>query len=185
MRCREKKRTPFLVPRTSTLINVLSDVTFRIHACLFLLHWKLFPPTCGSCEFSHVFEESRASGAPGTQQSLTEPLMWQMVPEGLEESSPGMLPMDRFCACHSGPWTSRSMVLIFFFLNYLTENIPLTDYESLKTCLSTGIPLKGAFCFLQKISLQRSHQLWTQEPLSPFKLKEKSRCAVAMNMLAF
>lgn len=67
----------------------------------------------------------------------------------------------------------------FFFFNYLTEDIPLTDYETLNACLSTGIPLKGVFCFLQTISLQKSHQLWAWEPLSPFKLEEESGFAVA------
>lgn len=132
-----------------------------------------FPPTCGSHEFRRTFEEGRA------RRACAEPLTWQMVPEGFDEFSPGRLPMDRFCAWHSGPWTSRSVALIFFFFNYLTEDVPLTDYETLNACLSTGIPLKGVFCFLQNISLQKSHQLWAWEPLSPFKLEEESGFAVA------
>lgn len=83
------------------------------------------------------------------------------------------------------PGLQDQWLWFFFFLNYLTEDIPLTTYVSLKTCLSTRIPLKGAFCFLQNMSLQRSHQLWARERLRPFMLEEESGFSVAAKMLAF
>lgn len=131
VRCREKKFTPILMTRTSILINVLSDPAFRIHTfcgcCI-----ENFPPTCDSHEFRCTFEEGRASGARGSHSLSHWRAGWYLK---ALKSLPGRLPLDRRCAWHSGPWTSRSAALIFFFFK-----LPHRGHSSHYLCILKNMP---------------------------------------------
>lgn len=131
VRCREKKFTPILMTRTSILINVLLDPAFRIHTfcgcCI-----ENFPPTCDSHEFRCTFEEGRASGARGSHSLSHWRAGWYLK---ALKSLPGRLPLDRRCAWHSGPWTSRSAALIFFFFK-----LPHRGHSSHYLCILKNMP---------------------------------------------
>lgn len=120
----------FLVPRNSVLINVLSNPAFKIHAHWFSLHWKL-SSTC-SHELRHTGEEGRASGARGSHStSHSCEKRYMKVSKCFPQESRWRLDFVLGTEVPQAQW-------LRFLWKYLTEDIPLTNYESLKTYFSTG-----------------------------------------------